>query len=289
MTNNTDSFFLKEILTKKSSPHLFRVFDALAGLPYLKKTVVRWWYQYLSTLDKDGDMTFMNYGYVPLAAEDPEIELRDEDLVNRYSIQLYHRVAGAVDLERKDLLEVGCGRGGGASFIMRSLEPRSVTGIDFSSKAVAFCNSYYDLKGLSFFPGDAEHIPFPSASFDAVINLESSHCYNSMKSFLREVVRVLRPGGYFLFADFRLREDIPLLYEQVKQSGLCILEEEQITANVLKALEFDNERKLALIQSKAPKFVRERLQQFAGLMGSPVHQRFLTGEWEYLRFVLQKV
>lgn len=289
MTNNSDSFFLKETLTKKSSPLLFRAFDALANRSYLKKTIIRSWYQYLSSLDRDGDITFMNYGYVPLVSEDPEIELHDEDLTNRYSIQLYHRVAGAIDLDGKDLLEVGCGRGGGASFVMRSLQPRSMTGIDFCSKAVAFCNGYYHQQGLNFFPGDAEHIPFPSASFDAVINLESSHCYNSMKSFLREVVRVLRPGGYFLFADFRLREDISLLSGQLKESGLCILEEEQITANVLKALEFDNERKLALIQSKAPKFVRQRLQQFAGLMGSPVHQRFLTGEWEYLRFVLQKV
>ena len=288
MPNNSDSVLLKETIALKSSPLLFRIFDALADLPYIKKIIIWWWYQYLSSLDRDGDMTFMNYGYVPLASEDSRIELRDEDLLNRYSIQLYHRVAGAIDLNGKDLLEVGSGRGGGASFIMRSLGPRSMTGIDFSTKAVAFCNSYYQQKGLSFVRGDAERIPFPSASFDAVINLESSHCYNSMKSFLREVVRVLRPDGYFLFADFRLREEIPVLYGQLKQSGLRILEEEQITANVLKALEFDNERKLALIQSKAPKFIRERLQQFAGLMGSPVHQRFLTGEWEYLRFVLQK-
>jgi ubiquinone/menaquinone biosynthesis C-methylase UbiE len=286
--NNSESVFLKDTITKNSSPLLFRVFDGLANLPYLKKAIIWGWYQYLSTLDRDADMTFMNYGYVPLVSADPRIELRDEDMVNRYSIQLYHRVAAAIDLEGKDLLEVGCGRGGGASFIMRSLRPRSMTGIDFSTKAVAFCKSYYQQEGLSFFRGDAEHIPFPAASFDAVINLESSHCYNSMKAFLREVVRVLRPNGYFLFADFRLREAVPVLHEQLKQSGLCILEEEQITANVLKALEFDNERKLALIQSKAPKFIRERLQQFAGLMGSPVHQKFLTGEWEYLRFVLRK-
>lgn len=289
MQNNSDSLILKENLTRRPLVIVFRVFDALAELTYLKKIVIRRWYQYLSTLDREGDITFMNYGYVPLTPGDPEIELRGVDLVNRYGIQLYHRVAGAVDLGGKDVLEVGCGRGGGASFIMRFLQPRSMTGIDFSSKAVAFCNSNYHLKGLSFYPGDAEHIPFPSDSFDAVINLESSHCYNSMNSFVREVVRVLRRGGHFLFADFRLREEIPQLYGQLRQSGLRVLEEERITANVLKALEFDNERKLALIQSKAPKFIRERVEQFAGLTGSPVHQKFLSGEWEYLRFVLQKV
>jgi ubiquinone/menaquinone biosynthesis C-methylase UbiE len=46
-------------------------------------------------------------------------------------------------------------------------------------------------------------MPFPDASFDAVINVESSHCYPSMGRFLSEVHRVLRPRGSLLFADLR--------------------------------------------------------------------------------------
>ncbi|MGH7787775.1 MAG: MGH1-like glycoside hydrolase domain-containing protein, partial [Candidatus Binatia bacterium] len=41
------------------------------------------------------------------------ITLDDADEPNRYSIQLYHRVATQVDLAGKDVLEVGCGHGGG--------------------------------------------------------------------------------------------------------------------------------------------------------------------------------
>jgi SAM-dependent methyltransferase len=40
-------------------------------------------------------------------------------------------------------------------------------------------------------------------SFDAVINVEASHCYPSLPRFLAEVARVLRPGGHFLYADVR--------------------------------------------------------------------------------------
>lgn len=279
---------VKENLSVYPLSVLSRIMDALLNFSFAKKSIIRGWYQCLSALDKEADVTFMNYGYAQLDLGKPEIELHDEDQANRYGAQLYHRVTGDVNLRGKDVLEVGCGRGGGAFFIGRYLKPRSVTGVDFSGNAVAFCKSHYRVEGLSFLHGDAEDLPCPPNSFDAVISVESSHCYNSMERFLQEVVRVLRPQGSFLFADLCLLEEVPLLRGRLRQSGLNILEEERITPNVLRALELDNERKLSLIQSKAPKFLRERVQQFAGVVGSPVYQRFHSGEWEYLRFVLQK-
>jgi len=267
---------------------LSKIIDALLSLPPAKKSIIRGWYQCLSALDKGADVTFMNYGYAPLDSRGPEIELGEEDQANRYGIQLYRRVAGAVDLRGKDVLEVGSGRGGGAFFVGSYFKPRSVTGVDFSGNAVEFCKSHYRLDGLSFLRGDAEDLPCPSNSFDAVINVESSHCYNSVDRFLREVVRVLRPQGSFLFADLCPRGQVASLREKLRRSGLRIMEEELITPNVLRALELDNDRRLALIRSKAPGFLRERVRQFAGVVGSPVYRRFHSGEWEYLRFVLRK-
>ena len=57
--------------------------------------------------------------------------------------------------------------------------------------------------------GDAQNLPFPDESFDAVINVEASHIYPNFERFLGEVARVLRPGGHFLYADFRNRDGIP--------------------------------------------------------------------------------
>ena len=271
-------------------PLLFRVVDALvADASPVRKAIIWGWYQTLSVFDKDAAMPFMNYGYAPVNPQTPPLELRPEDQAQRYSIQLYERVAGAVDLRDEDVLEVGSGRGGGASFVMRYLGPRSVTGVDFSGKAVAFCQRQYKAGGLSFRRGDAERLPFADDSFGAVLNVESSHCYNSMERFLGEVRRVLRPGGHFLFADIRLRGAVPRLREQLRGAGLRVLEEECITANVLRSLKLDSERKLSLIErSNAPKLFRSRFGHFAGLEGSPVYRNFETGEWQYLRFLLQK-
>ena len=94
-----------------------------------------------------------------------------------------------------------CGRGGGCAYLARYRQPAAVLGIDISPRAIAFCRRIHLVPGLSFRPGDAEALPCPAEAFDVVLNVESSHCYGSMPTFLNEVFRVLVPGGYFLWAD----------------------------------------------------------------------------------------
>jgi len=105
-------------------------------------------------------------------------------------------------------LEVGSGRGGGAAYTKRRFEPKSMLGLDLSAKSVNFCNQYHSIDSLSFTCGNAQSLPFDDNSFDVVLNVESSLVYPDVDRFLEEVVRVLRPNGYFLYTDIRYLEDI---------------------------------------------------------------------------------
>lgn len=75
--------------------------------------------------------------------------------------------------------------------------------MDYSPQAVAFCQAPQRHSRLVFKQVDAEKLPFPDGSFDAVINVESSHCYGSVPAFLAEVTRYCAPRGCFLHADLR--------------------------------------------------------------------------------------
>ena len=121
------------------------------------------------------DWLFFNYGY----EEDPPmaLPLAASDELDRFSIQLYYRTATQADLSGKRVLEVSCGHGGGASYLVRTLRPSSYTGLDLNPAGIAFCRKRHNLPGLDFVQGDAENLPFPDQSFDAVINIEASHCY----------------------------------------------------------------------------------------------------------------
>src|SRR5262245_45298137 len=163
----------------------------------------------------------MNYGYA--TTEPHTLVLEPADDPDRHWVQLYHHVAGAIDLRGSRVLEIGSGRGGGSSFIKRYLKPAHMIGMDLSKHAVEWSQKRHRLDGLEFRVGDAEKLSFDDGTIDAVINVESSHCYPSFDKFLAEVHRVLRPGGHFLYADFRAQDDIPDWQKSLHNCGLVLL------------------------------------------------------------------
>lgn len=263
---------------------LARLFVTLTDRsPGMRRWLWQRWYQFLARY-RVGEWTFMNYGF----ADSVKLELEPEDESNRYCAQLYHAVASAVPLAGKGVLEVGSGRGGGAAFVARYLKPATMLGVDYSPRAVNFSQARHKVENLSFTPGDAEALPVADASMHAVLNVESSHCYGSMPGFLAEVERVLRPGGHFLYADFRAAGELETWEQQLTDSGLEILESEDITPKVVVAMDADHDRKAALISGIFQRWLVPSFREFAGLRGSQIYNAFSSGSVVYRRYLLKK-
>ena len=262
--------------------------DALAEFsPRFRRVMMKTWYESLVIIDRKKQVTFMNYGYAELDPSANSLSLNEEEDANRYPIQLYHHVATGVDLTNKDVVEVGSGRGGGAAYVSRTLKPKTMLGIDISRNAVEFCRKHYSFEGLSYSQGDAENLPLSDNSVDAVINIESSHCYGSMDRFLSEVRRVLRPGGCFLFADHRDPDKLETLRRQLHEAGFETLKETDITMNVVRALELDHDHKKKLISEACPRPLRKEAEEFAALKGTRTYESFRSGESRYFSFVVR--
>lgn len=260
-----------------------RLVELASRWPVTKRLLWRGWYQFLATRYRDASWTFMNYGYRSPSAP---LILDPADEADRSCIQLYDVVAGAVPLAGREVLEVGSGRGGGASYVARYLKPRRLVGVDLSARAVALCRVRFDVPGLSFQQGDAERLPFDDGSFDAVLNVESSHCYGRLPVFLREVRRVLRPGGDFLYADFRPRSEVGGWLAALAEAGFSVRAERDLSPGVLAALEADDENKRALIARLGDRHLSGVLREFAALRGSALHGEMVSGALVYRAFVL---
>jgi ubiquinone/menaquinone biosynthesis C-methylase UbiE len=251
-----------------------------------REWIFRTWYWYVNRIDKNAEILFMNFGY---SNPDMHIILDQEDESNRYSVQLYHLLGSSIDLKNKDIAEIGCGRGGGLSYLVRAFSPATALGVDLDKHAVKFCNKHYKQKGLSFENGDAQNLFFlKDNSFDAIFNLESSHRYLRMDLFLKEVHRVLRQGGYFSYTDFRYDYEMTELKQQLAASGMVILKEEMITDNVVKALELNDLQRRILVKKLAPRFIHKIALNFAGATGTETYNQFVTHKYEYYHFLMQK-
>jgi ubiquinone/menaquinone biosynthesis C-methylase UbiE len=161
------------------------------------------------------------------------------------------------------------------------LKPASYTGLDFNSAGVDFCQKRHNVPGLDFVHGDAENLPFPDESSDAVINVEASHIYPHFERFLSEVKRVLRPGGHFLYADFRNRDGFPDWEKALAKSGLRQVSARVINEQVLRGLQKNSPRSTELINNRMPAFLRRFGREFAVMDGSWFYNDLERGEIDY--------
>lgn len=171
------------------------------------KDAIRWAYELENRF-----LTFINWGYADDALESelderlPGFLTACQDNFDHLSHVLYYAVLRRTPqwpdaMPDRDVLEVGCGKGAGLNLLTRLTPVRSAEGVDLSCYHVAYATANYGRPGLRFRVGDAEALPFDAASFDLVVNVESSHNYPNLEQFFAEVARVLRPGGHLVYAD----------------------------------------------------------------------------------------
>ena len=232
----------------------------------------RHFYNVAGTLSTD--FSFMNYGYAPLSAE-----LAVSNEPEKYCLQLYRQLVGDTPLAGKRVVEVSCGRGGGAAHVARSFRPSSYLGVDISENNLALAAKRFpDVNNLRFQQGNAEALPLEAGSVDVVLNVEASHLYDSPPRFFGEVRRVLVPGGRFLHVDLHWQDKDPPA--MIAAAGFKVDEVVDITKNVVQALEEDSERREALVMT-FPEAMRKDFRDWSGVKDFRAYNRLKNGEWLY--------
>lgn len=97
------------------------------------------------------------------------------------------------------VLEVGCGRGVGTGLILDLFQAGRVDAVDLDPGMVALARERLASRGarVRLWAGDAARIDAPDGAYDAVFDFGIIHHVPAWRDALREVHRVLRPGGRF--------------------------------------------------------------------------------------------
>ncbi len=116
--------------------------------------------------------------------------------------QLEAMVRGYVSPETA-VLDLGCGRGGVVELIWQDV--KLAAGLDPDEPSLAERRA----RGMPVITGRGEHLPFAGGTFDLVVSVWVLEHLRTPERVMREVHRVLRPGGHFVFLTPNLRH--PLL------------------------------------------------------------------------------
>jgi phosphoethanolamine N-methyltransferase len=114
-------------------------------------------------------------------------------------------VAG-IDLSDKRVLDIGSGLGGVDLLLATEHRAAQVIGIDVEEQLVESAHALISAKGLTervkfqlVVPGP---LPFPDASFDVILSKDAMVHIADKAALYAEVLRVLKPGGWFTAADW---------------------------------------------------------------------------------------
>jgi SAM-dependent methyltransferase len=112
------------------------------------------------------------------------------------------------------ILETACGTGIVTQHLARAFPAATITATDLSQPMIDVAAAHLadDLaaRRVSFQPVDACSLPFPDASFDAVVCQYGVMFFPDKVRAMAEARRVLRPGGVFLFNVWRSLRDNPI-------------------------------------------------------------------------------
>jgi SAM-dependent methyltransferase len=166
---------------------------------------------------------------------------------------------GLLDLHPGDrVLDVGCGSGMAVRLLAGAVPDGSVAGVDYSPEMVRQAtrrNAAEVVAGrVQLRHGDAMNLPYPDASFDVVVAIETFYFWPDPVRGLREAHRVLRPGGQLAVTLEMSREAGGRTYRQrlvgdrfarrSAEQGLAVLSGAQLTG-LLRAAGFAQPRHVA--------------------------------------------
>jgi SAM-dependent methyltransferase len=194
---------------------------------------------------------FMNDGFMPLDSDGypttsnfPKLE--GVHLMWKYQCYLYTELLNQSNLDLSqplgNLLDIGCGRGGGCSVYEKYFNFDYVVGVDLNPNQIEFCKRVHS--NIQFDQGSAMMLPYDADSFNIVTNVESGNYYVDYEKFVIGLNKIIKVGGLFLCADTGGQERVDFINDIYPKFGFKVIKHTNITKNVAASCSIEKYRML---------------------------------------------
>ncbi|SFP76121.1 Methyltransferase domain-containing protein [Nitrosomonas cryotolerans] len=187
-----------------------------------------------------------NYGFYPT-----KIDAHD-----KYQLQLYDEYVTLLAGENiEQVLEIGCGAGGGLMYMQSCLPQTNFTGLDRCKEALKTCKYFFDEQQSDIkLYNSINEIHKDNKKFDAVMSVETGIYKNP--SIFSDIHKLLDDDGVFIYYDNANFEKLDGIFKSIEASGFEIALIRDITENVFQACEYDTPRRLEIIKKYLPKSLK---------------------------------
>jgi SAM-dependent methyltransferase len=135
-----------------------------------------------------------------------------EQFMGRWSARLAPKFAEFAGVrEGEDLLDLGCGTGSLTRALIES-RPRRIAAVDLSPAFVEYAREHIQSAIVDWHVADAQDLPLPSHAFDRGLSMLVLNFIPDAAGAVREVRRVLRPGGTFAAATWDYTGGMQMLH-----------------------------------------------------------------------------
>lgn len=107
--------------------------------------------------------------------------------------------------KKSSILEIGCGDGRLSAHLAERLKPKNLTAVDEEPRKIAQAEHRADKNPHVIFQvAHVLSLDFPDSSFDVVLSMNALHPLAQWQKAIREIRRVLKPGGKLLLRDLSI-------------------------------------------------------------------------------------
>lgn len=219
----------------------------------------------------------INNGLRPASDEGPEAEQRET-----------YRTLAAFAAERGakgECLEIGAGLGDGLPIIQAAGDWR-VSGLDGSRIAVLAARR----RGRDMQFADIARMPIPECGVDHILGVECVVCLDNPEAALKDIARILRPGGALSIAEFRRskpRGAARKLDELARGAGLRLGEFRDLTDRARDSVMAQAGARAARLNRIPPPF-RQWARELSAVEGSARYEEWVSGKRCYYLARLEK-
>ncbi len=136
-----------------------------------------------------GNSDFLNFGYWKEDTADQKQACEN----------LMEQLLAYIPKKSGTILDVACGLGATTAYLTKYYPAKNITGLNISKTQLEAARS--NAPGCTFLEMNATELEFEDCSFDNIICVEAAFHFYTREKFLREVHRILKPGGCLVLSD----------------------------------------------------------------------------------------